>query len=336
MTESHGGNGSGSSEAQLDRELRNALQVEPLGAAALARIQAAVRHEWESVHAQMRPPRSHQKMGWAVAAVVVSIVLVLAWIMRPPPTSALFGSISKIQNGEIVLDSKSVAHRSVRVGDLLRTGDELTAHGVGLISLPSGSNVRIGTDTVIRALGQSDVELLRGMIYVDRPPTISDSSHLRVHTRAGTIEHVGTAFEVFSNEQFVRLRVREGQVRLRNGGRDTLASAGTEIVATSAGVISRGTFPLNGEPWLWVSSLAPSYEIEGRPLLAFLEYESRELGYQLVFADAHAREVAERTILHGTVRGREPLDAVSSVLATTSLSYSIRGNTLQVQSGDGT
>jgi hypothetical protein len=82
--------------------------------------------------------------------------------------------------------------------------------------------------------------------------------------------------------------------------------------------------------------LAPNYEIEGQPLLAFLEFEARELGYELTFADAHAREVAQRTILHGTVRGREPRDAIASVLATTSLSYSIRGNTLQVQSSGGT
>jgi ferric-dicitrate binding protein FerR (iron transport regulator) len=159
---------------------------------------------------------------------------------------------------------------------------------------------------------------------------------LRVHTSAGTIEHVGTAFEVFSSEQIVRVRVREGEVRLRNAGHDTIAAAGTEIVATSDGIISHGSVPLNGEQWRWVSSMAPAYEIEGRPLLDFLEFESRELGYRLVFADPRAKQVAERTILHGTVRGREPLDAVSSVLATTSLTYSIHGNTLQVQSSDGT
>jgi ferric-dicitrate binding protein FerR (iron transport regulator) len=324
------------SAERLDRQLSEALQATPLSSEALIRIQAAVRQEWASTHQGRPRGRSQQRLWSALAAAVGSIALMLAWVMRPPPAPAVFGSVSRVENGRTLLDSSRVQHRTLQVGDILRSGDELTAHGVGLISLPSGSNLRISADTVIRVSGQSDVELLRGMIYIDHPPPAAESTQLRVHTRAGTIEHVGTEFEVFSNEQMVRLRVREGRVRLRNSGQDIIAAAGMEVVAMADGHISRASWPTNGDSWRWVSSLAPSYEIEGRPLLAFLEFESRELGYQLIFADAHAREVAERTILHGTVRGREPLDAVTSVLATTSLSYSIRGNTLQVQSGNGT
>src|ERR1700722_8855395 len=105
--------------------------------------------------AARRRPRSRRKIGWAVAAAVGPIALLLAWVMQPPPP-ALFGSISRIQNGEALLDSRSLHRRSLRVGDLLRSGDELTAHGVGLISLPSGINLRISADTLIRALGQND------------------------------------------------------------------------------------------------------------------------------------------------------------------------------------
>jgi len=323
------------SEERLDRDLHEALQVPPLSPEALARMQAAVRQEWESSHQVPSRGRSRAKLWIALAAAIGSVALLLAWVIRPPPTPELFGSVSRIESGSARVDSRTVQHRPLRAGDLLRSGDELTVHGSGLISLPSGSNLRIGADTAIRVLAAGDVELLRGMIYVDHPPAASASSQLRIHTHAGTIEHVGTAFEVFSNEQVVRLRVREGQVRLRNSAQDLVASAGMEIDAQADGSFSRGTWPINGDSWRWVASLAPSYEIEGQPLLSFLQFEARELGYELTFNDGHAREVAERTILHGTVRGREPLDAIASVLATTSLSYSIRGNTLQVQSGNG-
>jgi hypothetical protein len=333
MTQPHDNNGAGPEE-RIDRELNEALRTRPLSAEALARIQAAVQKEWADLHPGSSGSR--RRVWAAVAAGICSIALILAWVTRSPPTPALFGSISRIENGETILDSKGVQRRSVRVGDVLHSGDELTAHGIGLVSLPAGSNLRISAETVVNVLGQNDIELVRGMIYVDHPPAAAATRLLRVHTSAGTIEHVGTAFEVFSSEQIVRVRVREGEVRLRNASHDTIAAAGTEIVATSDGIISHGSVPLNGEQWRWVSSMAPAYEIEGRPLLDFLEFESRELGYRLVFADPRAKQVAERTILHGTVRGREPLDAVSSVLATTSLTYSIHGNTLQVQSSDGT
>jgi ferric-dicitrate binding protein FerR (iron transport regulator) len=335
MTQPHDNNGAGPEE-RIDRDLNEALRTQPLSPEALARIQAAVQKEWTDLHAGTRRSNSRRRVWAAVAAGVCSIALILAWVTRSPPAPALFGSILRIENGETILGSKGVQRRSVHVGDILHAGDELTANGIGLVSLPGGSNLRIGAETLINVLGQSDIELVRGMIYVDHPPAVAATRHLRVHTRAGTVEHVGTAFEVFSNGRIVRVRVREGEVRLRNAGHETLAEAGTEIVATSDGIISHGSVSPNGEQWRWVSALAPSYEIEGRPLLDFLEFESRELGYRLVFADPRARQVAERTILHGTVHGREPLDAVSSVLATTSLTYSIHGNTLQVQSSDGT
>ena len=329
-------NSGASTEERIDRDLNEALRTQPLSAEALARIHAAVQKEWADSGAGSHRPTLRRRVWVAIAAGVCSIALLLGWIARSPPTPAVFGSISRIENGEAILGSKGVQRRSARVGDALHSGDELTAHGIGLVLLPAGSNLRISAETVINFLGPSDIELLRGMIYVDHPPAAAATTLLRVHTRAGTIEHVGTAFEVFSNEQIVRVRVREGEVRLRNAGHDTIAAAGTEIVATPDGIISHGSVPLSGEQWRWVSSMAPPYEIEGRPLLDFLEFESRELGFRLVFADPRAKQVAERTILHGTVRGREPLEAVSSVLATTSLTYSIHGNTLQVQSSDGT
>jgi hypothetical protein len=178
--------------------------------------------------------------------------------------------------------------------------------------------------------------LQRGQIYVDLPPGTTAKSPFQVATRAGIVEHLGTAFEVLSGPQIVRLRVREGRVRLRGETAEVIAEAGTELTATKAGVVSRRSISTYGRDWLWVAALAPDYEIEGRPLLGFLEWASRELGRPLRFSDAHAREVAERTILHGSVSGREPLDALASVLATTSLSYEIRGNTIWIQSGRGT
>jgi len=155
-------------------------------------------------------------------------------------------------------------------------------------------------------------------------------------TREGTIEHVGTGFEVLEDDRMMRLRVREGRVLLHRDIEQVLAEAGTELTALPGSPVSRRAIDTYGSDWLWVAALAPEYEIEGRPLLGFLQWASRELGRPLKFSDSHAHAVAERTILHGSVRGRQPLDALSSVLATTSLTYEIRGDTIWIQSGHGT
>jgi hypothetical protein len=43
--------------------------------------------------------------------------------------------------------------------------------------------------------------------------------------------------------------------------------------------------------------------------------------------------VADATILHGTLHGQAPIEALANVLATTSLTYELRGDSIWVHSG---
>jgi hypothetical protein len=323
-------------DAQFDRALTDALRTQPLGPDAVARIRLATEREWKLATGKGgRAVRARARLWASLAAALGVVALIVLWHVSPVTDSAIFGLIARSEVGDADVRFEIVRHRSLKVGDALRTGDTITTHGPVLISLSNGGTLRVAADTVMKVTGETEASLERGQIYVDLPPGTTAKSPFRLATRAGMIEHVGTEFEVLSNKQVVRLRVREGRVRLRSPTDEVIAEAGTELTATNAGGISRRSISPYGRDWLWVAALAPDYEIEGRPLLGFLEWASRELGRPLQFSDAHAREVAERTILHGSVRGRAPLDALASVLATTSLSYEIRGETIWIQSGNG-
>jgi hypothetical protein len=266
------------------------------------------------------------------------LAFLLVWYILPPTGSTNFGLLARSNVGAANVRFQFVRQRALQAGDSVRTGDKLTAHGPVLISLSGGGTLRIAADTVLEITGEAQARLRRGQVYVDLPPGSSASAEhpFRIVTREGTIEHVGTAFEVLENDRIMRVRVREGRVLLQRDNERLMASAGTELTAMPGAAVSRREIDTYGRDWLWVAALAPDYEIEGRPLLGFLEWASRELGRPLKFSDPNARAVAERTILHGSVRGREPLDALSSVLATTSLTYEIRGDTIWIQSGHGT
>lgn len=147
--------------------------------------------------------------------------------------------------------------------------------------------------SVIDIRSANAIHLERGLIYVDLPDDgmtlgFAPSADLHVLTQAGMLERVGTAFEVLSTEQRVRVRVCEGWVRLRSAVSDVVAGAGTELLATPNGGVSRHAIATCGPEWQWVSALAPGYEIEGRPPLDFLLWVSRKLGRHLDFSDAHA------------------------------------------------
>jgi hypothetical protein len=177
------------------------------------------------------------------------------------------------------------------------------------------------------------MSLQQGLIYLDIPPGLSAGGDLRLMTRAGLIEHLGTEFEVLSDRGTVRIRVREGQIRLLDAAGAVIAGQGTELEAGSGRPVSRRTIDTFGPDWSWVMSLAPDFDIDGRSLVDFLQWARRELGRRLEFGDLHAQEIAQRTILHGSVRGGSVLESLSNVLQTTSLSYEIQAGVIRVHSG---
>jgi hypothetical protein len=322
---------------QVERVLRNSLRVTPLSPDALARIRAATEQEWQKASGSRPKSTISRRALWgSLAAAVALLAFLIASYVTPRADSTNFGIIARLDGGDANARFRLVRRRALHVGDTVQTGDDLVAHGPVLISLSGGGTLRIAPDTVVEITGESQARLRRGQVYVDLPPGSSSHGPFRILTHDGTIEHVGTAFEVLENDEVMRLRVREGRVLLHRDAEHIVADAGTELTARPGALVSRREIDTYGRDWLWVAALAPDYQIEGRPLLGFLEWASRELGRPLKFSDSHARAVAERTILHGSVQGRETLDALSSVLATTSLTYEIRGDTIWIQSGHGT
>jgi len=316
--------------------LTEALHVESADAATLRRLRDAASREWLlSVDTPARPAPWRNPV-LAIAAALVLVILGAAWFVWPVSSPHAFGIVARVEAGGGETARSWLQRRPLKNGITLNVGEELSTHGPVLIALAAGGTLRVAPDTVLELTAPSESELQRGLVYFDWPPGHADATPFSVKTRAGVVQHVGTEFEVLSNDQIVRIRVREGRVQLRTAAEQTLIDAGTQLTANRDGTLSRSPIESYGRDWLWVAALAPDYEIEGRPLLKFLQWAARELGRPLKFADDHAREVAEHTILHGSIKGREPLDALNSVLSTTSLTYEIRGDTIWVQSGQGT
>jgi ferric-dicitrate binding protein FerR (iron transport regulator) len=178
----------------------------------------------------------------------------------------------------------------------------------------------------------SQITLVNGLIYLDKPPGHGDSRHLRIATRVGLIEHLGTEFEVMSNDQAVRIRVREGQVRFSCANADLVADAGTELLTSHTGTVTQRPIPTYGHDWLWIAALTPNFAVEGQSLMTYLQWVSRELGRALVFANDQARDSARLTILHGSTQNQASLDALADVLSTTTLSYELAEGTIRVHS----
>ena len=157
--------------------------------------------------------------------------------------------------------------------------------------------------------------LVTGAVYIDSE---RESPSLEVQTTFAAVRDVGTQFEVRVGTSALRVRVRSGVVEVRRGTVLSSARPGTELTVDSRGVLRRAFAPY-GPEWAWAAGIGPGFAIEGRPLSGFLDHLCREHGWTLAYADAALAHAASRIILHGSIEGLQPSDALDMVLATSGL-----------------
>jgi hypothetical protein len=122
----------------------------------------------------------------------------------------------------------------------------------------------------------------------------------------------------------LRVRVRDGRVRLDSAGRVRDAGAGGLLVADEDGVVRLEAAPTFGADWAWVLR-ATSFRLEGATLARFLRWVEEEGGRSVDVADAATAAAADRTILHGSIAGLSLEEALDAVLPTIGLTHRADG-----------
>jgi ferric-dicitrate binding protein FerR (iron transport regulator) len=159
-------------------------------------------------------------------------------------------------------------------------------------------------------------------MYADTGSRIAPDA-LRIDTPLGSIHDVGTVFEVKASSEAVRVRVREGLVRLEISRAPAALEGhdGEEIDVGRNGEVRRYTFSRHDSEWNWAEALAVTPDIEGRPLLQFLTWVAHETGRQLMFDEPATEAQARAVTLHGKAANLPPLEALDLLLSTTDLEY---------------
>jgi ferric-dicitrate binding protein FerR (iron transport regulator) len=153
-----------------------------------------------------------------------------------------------------------------------------------------------------------------------------------VVTPAGEFRHVGTQFAVAIVNGATRLRVREGSVQWNATDGESTINAGTEVTIDQDRTVTRRPIATAGRDWAWTESMAPEIEIENRPLQEFLVWFSRETGRKLELADDEVRRQTATIRMHGSVRGLTAMEALSAVMAATTLRFELPEGAIRVSS----
>lgn len=327
--------GSLNNDDAADQALRTGLHANALSAEAMQRIRRATEAEWRAQVDAAPAPSRRRWLPLAAAASVVTLMAAATLTLyvndQRAAAGALLGTVARVEAPGLQQTQWLRNDVPLPEGADLRVFQHLDARGDSLITLAGGGNLRVARASAFEVTSPDAIRLERGELYVDIPPGSRASAQFTVITSDGEFRHVGTQFAVAVTNRQTRLRVREGAVVWHAAGGDSRVEAGTEVTISSSGE-QRRAIPTTGREWTWAESLAPEIDIENRPLREFLEWFSRETGRKLVLADESARTQAARIRMHGNIRGLTAMEALSAVMASTTLHYELPEGAIRVSS----
>ena len=329
---------------QIGSLLRLAGPREAVPEERMHRVKAAVYAEWRQ-QPRARSPRV--TIAWSMAALAAAALILLgvrlvfradgtAPIARPELATieALTGVVHLLAPPEPAGGGgdQPSGLSSFRIGDRVRAGDAVDTTGGGLagLRLADGASVRVDRGTRVRLVSDTILILISGAVYVDSGNE-PGARALEVRTPWGIARDIGTRFEVRINGSALRVRVRDGLVRLSQDRQSHDAKPGEELTLNANGSVVRRSVPVFGAEWAWAFALARPFDLEGRSLRDFLDWITSENGWRLRFADSAVEQKSLTTILHGSILGLTANEALSAVLSTSGVEHSLEDGVLLIQ-----
>jgi ferric-dicitrate binding protein FerR (iron transport regulator) len=323
-----------SDEASTRELIRLAGRRQEPGPLRSARVRTVVEAEWRR---SVRRRRAHRSL-WLLGTAAAAALAVVVWLRAPSPQSdrptllppETLATLARIA-GQVIVTQPGSLPRSVAEGERVTAGTSVDTNPGGRVAfqLQNGASVRIDARSRVVFEAAARITLDQGRLYVDSGGTQNLES-VQVVTRSGIVRDTGTQFEVAASQSAVQIRVREGDVRIDGPSVGASLGRGESLRVDSDGRLERSSIATHGSEWSWVEALAPQLAIEGTKLQNFLQWASREQGVDWRFKDATAARHGEAVVLHGSISGLTPSEALDAVLPACGMAYEIRSGRLVV------
>lgn len=308
----------------LETLIKNAGHRETTDANVSERVEKHLHAHWQQLVQQGRRKQRRKRIATFGGGLAIAASLILAVIILQPgydPTvivAHVENSVGEAQSGErgeplSILKSGHTIH----AGGILETGE---ASGVGL-RLTSGHSLRVAASSRLR-IEPGKVLLDRGRIYIDSGPDGS-SQAISVYSSYATVTEVGTQYQLELLDDGIEVSVREGMVRLETDSVDATARAGEAVLLDSEGKFEHTKIPKYGERWQWITPLSQALDIDGISVGEFLEWLSRENGWQIRYSSNDLRLSAQTILLNGSIAGLGAEEALETVMTTTGWRYTL-------------
>ncbi len=317
-------------EVELGRLLRAVGPRPAPSVESAAAIRSAVEAEWRSNVA--RRPAGLRLGAWAAAATIAG-ALALGWWMSgagPSAPAAQFASVATTIGSVERFDTPTATWQTIEQGSPVNVGDRLRTGATGRVAMliEGGPALRVDRNSELALVDPANVTLRRGAAYVDSRET---ARKLVIDTPFGAVTHLGTRYFARVDPAELVVGVREGTVRVADGGRVTEVVGGQALTLPASGSAVRRDLPSYASEWDWVEAVAPSPEIEGMSLADFVQWVGHESGRSVQFASPEVEQAARAVILHGSVAGLPPRAALDAIMATSRLVHRVQDGVILLE-----
>jgi ferric-dicitrate binding protein FerR (iron transport regulator) len=311
-----------------------------------ARVRTVVETEWR---AAVRRRDRRTMLQWVALAMAASVLIVMAgrWLLPPADSNNASNGVANpavnlpLANANMIVarlaratglvtiaENRTDAWRLLGPGAAVNSGAAIRtdAQSRAALALAQGQSLRLDMDTLVVFEGDTRVRLERGSVYLDSGK--HGTGGVEVVTPFGTLRDIGTQFEVSLINAGLRVRVREGQIALMHRDVRVAAARGESVSVARDGTVTRGSVPVAGPEWAWASAAAPVFQLEDASLTDFLDWVSREEGWDWHFADAAARQRGAGVVLHGSIDKLTPAEALDAVLPTCGMAWRLEAGSL--------
>ncbi len=315
----------------MRRLLHHAGPRQEAPAHVVAEIKQATYPAWQSKVRAVAQARRRRRLLILAAAALLAIAAAL-WRLTPqmfppgePPVrvatiETMAGDVTAGGVGDLVPGTELDSGSTIETG----ASSHLT------LRLTSGTSARLDEQTVLQLTSANILELERGAVYLDTGHG-PDSPSLTVSTRYGVARDIGTQFEVRLLAEALRIQVREGEVDVELGAASYSVDAGDTLTVDADGTVHRDDVSAHDPSWAWILQTSPPFELEGRTLGEFLDWVTRETGWQTRFADPALEREITGTLAHGSIAGFRPDQALDLVLPGYGLRYALKDGILVIE-----
>lgn len=285
-------------------------------------VRATVRAEWET----MTTKRRHQRLAsFGIAASVLIFVLGTGLFSTSGPQAPSVALWERV-TGVVSVETHDDEPERAQPGTAIAAGTTATtAQTAGAAILWGGQmSLRMNSETTLRVISDSRIELLQGEIYVDTRETQGIGAALRIDVAGAEIQHIGTQYMVAYRNRLLTAVVRSGSIEVAGSGPTQQTPRGQLVTRRDSGEWSRQSVDTFGSAWKWAEELSPRLDVQGQSLWAVLDWAARETGREVYYASREARVLAESKTLESDTQ-MEVVTALQVVTMTSDLRALVDG-----------